>query len=160
MNKNKTLIAYATKSGVTEESANAISEVLKNKYKFEVDLLNLMKTPSPDITSYKNIFIGSGIRMGKWYKQALRFLNGNFDGKNVFIFISSCKAGDPKDYEDAIKQYIENVLVEYPHVKPVEVKASGGRMKIFGKTITDNYDVEKVKSWADEIGKKLKEKSQ
>lgn len=155
MNKNKTLIAYATKSGVTEESANAISEVLKNNYKFEVDLINLMKNPPPDITSYMNIFIGSGIMKGRWYKQALRFLSNNFDEKNVFIFISSCKAGEPKDYEDAINQYIENVLVKYPHVKPVEVKASGGRMKIFGKTITDNYDIEKMKSWADEIGKKL-----
>jgi menaquinone-dependent protoporphyrinogen oxidase len=160
MNKNKTLIAYATKSGVTEESANAISEVLKNKYKFEVDLLNLIKNPSADITPYDNVFIGSGIRMGRWYKKALRFLYNNFGGKNVFIFISSCKAGDPKDYEDAINQYIENILVKYPHVKPVEVKAFGGRMKIFGKTITDNYDMENVKSWADEIGKKLNEKSQ
>lgn len=160
MNKSKTLIAYATKSGVTEETANAISEVLKNKYKFEIDLVNLMKNLPPDITPYKNIIIGNGIRMGRWYKQALIFLDNNFGGKNVFIFISSCKAGDPKDYEDAINQYIENVLVKYPHVKPVEVKAFGGRMKIFGKTITDNYDIEKVKSWADEIGKKLKEKSQ
>ena len=155
MNKNKTLIAYATKSGVTDESAYAISEVLKNKYKFEVDLVNLMKNPYPDITSYNNIFIGSGIRMGRWYKQAVKFLSSNFDGKNVFIFISSCKAGDPKDYEDAINQYIENVLVKYTDIKPVEVKAFGGRMKIFEKTITDNYDIEKVKSWADEIGKKL-----
>ncbi|MCK4322300.1 hypothetical protein KAX08_07270 [candidate division WOR-3 bacterium] len=153
--KNKTMVAFATKGGVTGESANVIAEVLKIKYRFEVDLVNLMKNPSPDITTYKNIFIGSGIRMGRWYKQALKFLKNNFEEKNVVIFPSSCTAGNPKKHEEAIQKYIDNILIKFPHIKPFATEAFGGRMKIMGKTIEDNCDMDKVKAWVEKIGKKL-----
>lgn len=152
----RTLIAYATKGGVTEESANAIADVLRTKHDFEVDLINLKKNPSPDLTRYKNIFIGSGIRMGRWYKQALKLLDNNFEGKNVVIFLSSCSAGNPEKYEEAITKYIDDVLAKYPHVKPVAAEAFGGRMKMFGKKVEDNCDIEKVRTWADSVSEELK----
>jgi menaquinone-dependent protoporphyrinogen oxidase len=153
----KTLIAYATKGGVTEESANVIADVLRTKHDFEVDLVNLRKKRSPDLTPYKNIFIGSGIRMGRWYKVALKFLENNFEGKNVVIFLSSCSAGNPEKHEEAMTKYINDVLVKYPHVKPIVAEAFGGRMKMLGKTVEDNFDMDKVRAWVEEVGKKLTE---
>lgn len=44
MTRNKTLIAYVTKGGVTEEAASEIATVLRDKYELEVDLVNLRKT--------------------------------------------------------------------------------------------------------------------
>ena len=155
MNGNKTLIAYATKSGVTEENANIIASVLRDTYKLEVDIINLKKIKSPDLSPYKNVIIGSGIRIGRWYKKAKKFLKNDFKDKKVAIYLSSLEAGDPKSRDQAIKKYIEEVLAKYTHIKPVATEAFGGRAKIF-KTVTDSRDVEKVKEWANELGKKFK----
>ncbi|MCK4576887.1 hypothetical protein KAU34_10795 [candidate division WOR-3 bacterium] len=152
---NKTLVAYASKGGVTEESANVIADILRDKHSFEVDLVNLREESSPDFTPYKNIFIGSGIRMSRWYKVALRFLENNFEDKNIVIFLSSCRAGDPKTRDEAVVTYIDGVLEKFPHIKPIATEAFGGRMRVFRKTVTDNWDKEKVKAWAEGIGKKL-----
>jgi len=49
MATGKTLIAHATKGGVTEEAASLIAEILRNKYNLEVDTVNLGKTARPDL---------------------------------------------------------------------------------------------------------------
>jgi menaquinone-dependent protoporphyrinogen oxidase len=151
----KTLIAYATKGGVTEESANIIASVLRDNYKLDVDVINLTKNPKLDISQYQNVVIGSGIRMGKWYKQALKLLEHDFHNKSVALFLSSCEAGESDKHEQSIMKYITKTLDKYPHVQPVTADAFGGRMKIFGKMITDNYDAGKVKTWAEEVGRKF-----
>ena len=151
----KTLIAYATKSGVTGESADIIADVLKNKFGHEVDVVNLKKTRSPDITPYDNIFIGSGIRMVMWYGRAKKMLKKDFTGKKLVIFLSASSAGDPKQYDKAINDYITKTLAKNPDLKPIAAEAFGGRMKMFGKVQDDSYDPEKVKAWAENVGEKL-----
>jgi menaquinone-dependent protoporphyrinogen oxidase len=155
MDMKKTLIAYATKSGVTGESANIIANVLREKYGFSVDVVDLKEQPKPELAKYDNVFIGSGIRMGRWYKRAKNLLESDFKGKNVFIFLSACSAGDPKSHDEAVSKYLNTVLAKYPHVKPVATAAFGGRMKMFGKVQSDTCDPEKVRLWAEEVGKKL-----
>ena len=49
MDANKTLIAYETKGGATEESARKIAEVLRSKYQLEVDLVDLKEQKMPDL---------------------------------------------------------------------------------------------------------------
>ena len=151
----KTLIAYVTKSGVTKESANIIADVLREKYGFAVDVVDLKKNPKPDLSEYKNVFIGSGIRMGRWYGKAKNLLKMNFEGKNVVLFLSACSAGDPKTHDEAVTKYLDDVLAKYPHIKPAATGAFGGRMKMFGKVQADTCDPEKVRLWAEEVGKKL-----
>ncbi|MFX1345130.1 MAG: flavodoxin domain-containing protein [Promethearchaeota archaeon] len=154
MNRNKTLIAYATKSGVTEENAIIIANILKENYGFEVDLVNLKNIPKPDLAKYENIIIGSGVRMGMWYGKAKKLLKKNFNNKNIAIFLSSGTAGVPETYEEAITKYINNKLAKFPHLKPVATEAFGGRY--IRKSINKDYtDPEKVKAWAMELGKKL-----
>ena len=155
MDMKKTLIAYATKSGVTGESANIIANVLREKYGLNVDVVDLKEQPKPELAKYDNVFIGSGIRMGRWYKRAKNLLNSDFKGKSLFIFLSACSAGDPKSHDEAVSKYLNTVLAKYPHVKPVATAAFGGRMKIFGKVQSDTCDPEKVRLWAEVVGKKL-----
>ncbi|MCK4383732.1 MAG: hypothetical protein KAW66_10595 [Candidatus Lokiarchaeota archaeon] len=150
MNRNKTLIAFVTKSGVTEENAKIISNILHTNYGFEVDLINLKENSKPDLSQYDNIIIGSGIRIGRWYGKANKFLKNDFKDKKVAIFLSSGAAGAPETYLEAITKYIDNKLTKNPHVKPVSTEAFGGRMSNF-----DYTDPEKVKTWAIELGKKL-----
>jgi menaquinone-dependent protoporphyrinogen oxidase len=154
MKSNKTIIAYVTKSGVTEENANIISDVLKKEYNFEVDLVNLKNTPKPDLTPYENIIIGSGVRIGMWYGKAKKFLKNNFDNKKVAIFLSSGMAGVPESYDEAILKFIDKKLDKFPRLKPVATEAFGGRYS--GRFGEEDYtDPEKVKAWAVELGKKL-----
>jgi len=155
MTGDRTLVAYVTKGGVTEEAASVISSVLRDKYGLVVDVVNLRENFSPDLAKYANVIIGSGVRMQKVYKETLKFLENDFGDKRVAIFLSSAEAGDPKSYDQAITKYIKNVLAKYPQVKPVAAEAFGGRMTILGKTVSDSRDMEKVRVWAEELGKKL-----
>jgi len=155
--KKDVLIAYETKSGVTSESANIIADVLRSKYDLKVDIVNLKENQKPDVTQYKNVFIGSGIRMGRWYGRARKFLNGDFEGKNIVVFVSACSAGDPKTHDEAVTKYLDDVLGNYPKLKPLATAAFGGRMKMFGKVRSDTCDPSTVKAWAEEVGGKLAE---
>jgi menaquinone-dependent protoporphyrinogen IX oxidase len=155
MKTNKTLIAYETKGGITEESAQKIAEILRRKYQLEVDLVNLRKQKVPNLDSYRNIIVGSGVRVGKAYDKALKFLENHFGDKRVAFYVCSGDAGIPESYEKAKVKYIENVLVKYPEVKPIATEAFGGRAKILGKTIYDNIDFAKVEAWAEGLGKKF-----
>jgi menaquinone-dependent protoporphyrinogen IX oxidase len=149
MTDNKTLIAYVSKGGVTEEAASVIANVLQEKYGFNVDVINLRKNSSPDIAQYSNVIVGCGVRMQKVYKEALNFLEKNdFTNRRVAIFLSSL---EPK--EEAESKYVKRILEKYPNVKPVATNVFGGRMKILGRTSVDKRDMEKVKSWAEELGK-------
>jgi menaquinone-dependent protoporphyrinogen IX oxidase len=106
MTDNKTLIAYVSKGGVTEEAASVIANVLQEKYGFNVDVINLRKNSSPDIAQYSNVIVGCGVRMQKVYKEALNFLEKNdFTDRRVAIFLSSL---EPK--EEAESKYIKRIL--------------------------------------------------
>jgi len=155
MEQNKTLVAYQTKSGATEEAARKIAEVLRSKHRLEVDLVNLNKQKIFDGSHYHNIVIGGGVRFGKVYSKALKCLENDFNEKKVAFFVISGEAGDPEKYQQAKSKFVENVLVNYPNVKPVATEAFGGRMKMFGRTVYDYMDMAKIEFWAEEVGKKF-----
>jgi len=158
---NKTLIAYVTKGGVTEKYALEIARILREKYDFDVDMVDLKKNKSPDLSKYQNIIVGTGVRMFRVYGKAVKFIKkNNFDGKRVAIFLSSGKAGNPKTYDDAIRDYVnKQMLGKNPRLKPVAAEAFGGRMKFFGRDMEPpgyaDKEMAKVKAWAEELGKRL-----
>lgn len=61
MGQNKTLIAYETKGGATEESAYKIADTLCSTYGLEVDIADLKEQKVPDLAQYQNIVIGGGV---------------------------------------------------------------------------------------------------
>jgi len=155
MGGNKTLIAYVSKMGVTAESARKIADVLRSKFQLEVDLVDLKEQKTPDLTQYRNVIVGGGVRGGKVYKKALKFLENDFSGKNVAFYTSSSWAGTPGSYENAKAKFVENTLAKYPKINPVSTEAFGGRIRYFRKTMLDNTDLAKVEVWAEELGKKF-----
>ena len=155
MSANKTLIAYQTKSGVTAESARKIADVLRSKYQLEVDLIDLKEEKTPDLTKYKNIVVGGGVRAGRVYGKTLGFLENDFAGKNVAFYVSSTWAGTPESYENAKAKFVENTLAKYPKINTVSAEAFGGRIRYLRKTMVDNTDLAKVEVWAEELGKKF-----
>lgn len=155
MDENKTLIAYETKGGATEESARKIADVLRSKYQLEVDLVDLKKQKVPDLNQYRNIIIGGGVRGGKVYGKTLKFIGNDLSGKHVAFYVSSSWAGTPGSYENAKVKFVENTLAKYPKINPVSTEAFGGRIRMLRKTMVDNTDLTKVEAWAEELGKKF-----
>jgi menaquinone-dependent protoporphyrinogen IX oxidase len=51
MSANKTLIAYVSKQGATEESARKIAETLRAKFQLEVDLVDLKEQKAPRLST-------------------------------------------------------------------------------------------------------------
>lgn len=156
---NKTLMAYTSKGGATKEAAQIISDVLKTKYRLDVDVVNLRKDKKKlsNLAEYKNVVVGSGVRSGKIYGEALDFLKQDFGNKKVAFFVCSGDAGDPEKYEEAIAKYVTNVLANYPNFKPVTTEAFGGRQKMLGRTVFNNFNPDKIIKWAETLGSKLVE---
>ena len=101
------------------------------------------------------MIVGGGVRGGRVYSKALKFLENDFSGKKVAFFVSSSWAGTPESYENAKAKFVENTLAKYPNINPVSAEAFGGRIRILRKTMLDNTDLAKVEAWAEELGKKF-----
>jgi menaquinone-dependent protoporphyrinogen IX oxidase len=145
MSQEKTLVVYATKGCATEEYANAIATVLRDN-KWQVDVINLKKNHNPDLTPYRNVIVGSGIKMQRMHGNGRKFLEKDFGDRKVAMFLSSL---EPRD--EAIEKYIEKILEKNKKLKPVDIEVFGGRMRFLGKTREDKMDVGKAKEWAQKI---------
>ncbi|MGD0329707.1 MAG: flavodoxin domain-containing protein [Nitrososphaeria archaeon] len=151
ISENKTLIAYATKGGTTEEYANAIASVLREEFKLEVDLVDLRRNHHPELTQYQNVILGCGVKIQRLHDDGRKFLENDFGDRKVAIFLSSL---EPKD--EAIKKYVDKILEKNTKLKPFDVEVFGGRMKFLGKTSQDMVDVNKSKEWARNIAEQFK----
>ena len=101
------------------------------------------------------MIVGGGVRGGRVYGKALKFLENDLTGKKVAFFVSSSWAGTPGSYVNAKAKFIEKTLTKYPKINPVSTEAFGGRIRYFRKTMLDNTDLAKVEVWAEELGKKF-----
>jgi menaquinone-dependent protoporphyrinogen IX oxidase len=146
LEKNKTLIAYETKGGATEEVAQKIAKTLRVTYQLKVDLVDLKRQKIQKFDSYRNIVVGSGIRAGKAYSNALKFLEDHFGEQQVAFYVCCGDVGDPEKCASAKVKYVESVLAKYPEIRPVSTEMFGGRMKMLGKTVYDNLDLAKAES--------------
>jgi menaquinone-dependent protoporphyrinogen IX oxidase len=155
MSSSKTLIAYVSKGGATQEAAKKIAETLHSKFQLDVDIVDLKKQKPPDLSLYENIIVGGGVRGGRVYGKALKFLKNDFSCKKIAFFVSSSWAGTPGSYENAKARFVDKNLAKYPKINLVSSEAFGGRIRYFGKTMLDNTDLAKVEGWTEELGKKL-----
>ncbi|XHH09600.1 MAG: flavodoxin domain-containing protein [Candidatus Bathyarchaeia archaeon] len=155
MELNKTLIAYETKGGATEEVAQKIAATLRSKFQLQVDLVDLKRQKIQNTDSYKNIVVGSGIRTGKAYDKALKFLENHFGNQQVAFYICCGDAADSEKCANAKVKYIEGVLANYPEIKPISTEIFGGRMKMLGKVVYDYLDLSKAEAWAESLGKQF-----
>jgi menaquinone-dependent protoporphyrinogen oxidase len=148
---NKVLIAFATKCGATEEAAKRITDTLGRKFGLTVDLVNLGREAHPNFSQYGSIVVGSGIRMGKWYKEALQFLKNDFQGRNLALFVCSMnEGGKPETYPVAVER-LKKVSEEHSKAKHVTLGVFGGRMRFMGRVTADNLVEDKVDAWAENL---------
>ena len=153
---DKVLIAYATKSGATKKTAEAIADVLRDKFNFWVDLANLRDQSVPYVEEYSAVIVGTGVQKGKIYPETEFFLSKDF-GKRPLAYFTCSGFIYPKSYEETVSAYTTNVLVAYPNFKPVATEAFGGYIKILGVPVPRKMDMAKVAAWADTVGTKFGE---
>ena len=92
----RVLVAYATKYGATAEIAEKIGDVLQ-RAGLQVDVLPADRVS--DLSAYQAVVLGSAVYIGRWRKQATRFLKANeqtLAGIAVWLFSSGPTGeGDP-----------------------------------------------------------------
>ena len=124
----KTLIIYGTRYGTAKEIAEKITDILREK-DVEVDLVNSKDKKDFDLTSYDLVVVGSGIKIGKWTKNALNFLKKNkaeLANKRVAIFVTCGAANIEKTAAEGQEKYLDNVANKYLINKPVSTGLFGG----------------------------------
>ncbi len=124
----KVLIAYGSRYGSAEEIAHEIGKIMEDEGA-EVDVVNLRKNRIEDIGPYDLILVGSGIKMGKWTKETLKFIDMNISpikNKKIALFVSCGAAmeGEEKK-EEARELYLEKVARDHS-LKPVSMGLFGG----------------------------------
>ncbi len=148
----KILVAYSTKTGINEQAAKVIAETFKTTYNTDVTVVDL-KTGSPDIMPFQNIIVGGGVKSTSVYNEAVDFLEKDFGGKNVALYFCCEDQENPKvqSTEDNSKK----VLAKNKSLKIVDVTAFGGCMFREGRPVMDDLNMNRVKEWAIELGKKF-----
>ena len=129
--------------------------MLRNDHGHEVDIVDLRENRKPEISGYDNVVIGSGIRIGMWYGRARGLMKRDFTGKKAAVFISSMRAGDPKEYDKARANYLQKRIDRWMKMKPVGAEAFGGWYRKKGVVTDNNHDPDKVRAWATELGRML-----
>lgn len=93
---NQVLVAYASKYGATAEIADKIGQVLRQAG-LQADVLPTRRVS--DLTPYQAVVLGSAVYIGKWRKEAVKFLQANevvLAEKPVWLFSSGPTGeGDP-----------------------------------------------------------------
>ncbi len=103
----KTLIAYASKAGSTQEVAIYMGQKLQDKGQ-EVDVLPVQNVT--DITQYDSIILGSAIRVGKLLPEAMKFVENNqkeLTKKSFGVFIVCMTLNeDTEDNRRIVSDYL------------------------------------------------------
>ena len=94
----KILVTYASKYGATKEIAEKIGAVLRQTA-LQVDVVPVNEIR--DLSPYKAVILGSAIYIGKWQKEAVKFLQANekiLAERPVWLFSSGPSGeGNPVD---------------------------------------------------------------
>ena len=117
----KSLIVYGTRYGTAAEIAEEVGKVIENEG-IEVDLMDSRGIKNYDIPSYDMVIVGSGIKIGKWTKGSLKFLEDNktsLKDRKVALFVTCGAANMKETMVEGQEKYLDEVAFKYLSNKPV-----------------------------------------
>jgi len=123
----KVLIVYGSRYGTAAEIADEIARVMEKEVA-EVDLREDRDVKKLNLSPYDLIVVGSGIKMGKWTKQTLKFLKNNkkeLKEKKVALFVSCSAANEEKSRDMGWNNYLKKVATDYLEGEPVDMGLFG-----------------------------------
>ena len=165
------LVAYATKYGTTAEIADKIGQVLRHAgLRTEV----LPVDSVSDLTPYEAVVLGSAVYIGKWRKEAVKFLQANEKAlaeRQVWLFSSGPTGeGEPVAFMKG-KRFPEALQPIADRIQPCGIAVFHGNVNMKKLNFIEKWMVKNVKtpvgdfrdwnaitSWATAIADVLKEK--
>ena len=167
----KVLVTYATKHGATAEIAQKIGEIL-TKEGLETDVLPVKQVR--DLTPYTAVILGSAVYVGRWRKEAVKFLEANEQAlaeRDVWLFSSGPTGeGDPAQLLQGW-QFPEGQQEIADRIQPHEIVVFHGELdvkdlnfiekrmiKMVQAPTGDFRDWEGIIAWATAVAETLKER--
>ena len=153
----KTLVAYFTKGGASEEYAKVIAETLTENG-LAVEICNLAHD-IPEVTAFDTVVLGTGVRMFRVYRPWKKVLKQKaLSNKHLFMFLSSGTAIEEPD--KAVEKFLRPLVEKYD-LKPKSLVSFPGKIpekwaKLDGQKET--MKPEKAKAWAQEIAHQIQSK--
>jgi menaquinone-dependent protoporphyrinogen oxidase len=170
---NQVLVAYATKYGATAEIAEKMGQVLRQAG-LRTDVLPTDRVS--DLTPYKAVVLGSAVYIGKWRKEAAKFLQANekmLAERQVWLFSSGPTGeGDPVELtkgwrfpkaQQPIADRIQprDIAIFHGDVNTKKLNfIERWMIKNVKAPVGDFRDWEAITSWATAIADVLKEAAQ
>jgi menaquinone-dependent protoporphyrinogen IX oxidase len=154
---SKTLVAYFTKGGASEEYAKVIGETLTENG-LAVELCNLAHD-IPEVATFDTVVLGTGVRMFRVYRPWKKVLKQKaLSNKHLFMFLSSGTAIE--DSDKAVEKFLRPLVEKY-NLKPKSLVSFPGKIpekwaKLDGQKET--MKPEKAKAWAQEIAHQIQSK--
>ncbi|MGC9347489.1 MAG: flavodoxin domain-containing protein [Anaerolineae bacterium] len=161
------LVAYSTAAGSTAEVAEAIGDAIEG---IEVDVRRARQVK--DVSPYKAVILGSGIRAGRVYREALNFLERHQAALRqmpvAYFVVCLTMMEDTEENRCEVEAYVDQMRQAAPQVEPVEVGLFGGKMdfkelslpirliiKAMKTPEGDFRDWDAIRAWAKELKPKL-----
>lgn len=121
------VVTYASRSGSTAETAEVISNTLK-QHGAQVDLLPMQDVK--DLSQYRAVIAGSAIRKSHWLPEAVQFVRAHRSelAKKRFATFTICitlTVSNSDPYRRAVSEWIALVRSQ---VKPVSEALFAGRL--------------------------------
>lgn len=162
----KTAVVFGTRKGASRDSATIVADRLREKFGFDVDLIDVRTMPAWRTMKdrYDAYVIGSSIVAGRWVGRARRLLfRPELRTKRVAIFVTAAGTLQPGNEGASTRAHVREValeryvtpLLEKSGLSPVGVAAFGGRMRMLKQTVFENWNGEEARDWADTIGPRL-----
>ncbi len=168
MDKN-VLVTYASKYGATKEIPEKISKVL-NQAGISTDLMPVEQVR--DIAPYQAVILGAAVYIGKWAKEAVKFLKANeqiLAGRMIWLFSSGPTGeGDPiqlvegwqlpEDVKPVVSRiHPKGITVFHGHINPEKVNfiEKWAVKNLVKKPMGDFRDWNSITAWTTRIGEAL-----
>jgi menaquinone-dependent protoporphyrinogen oxidase len=166
----RVLITAASKHGATEEIAERIGAVLA-EHGVEVDVKRLQEVRG--LGGYQAVVLGSGIYLGRWLKEARRFVEvhaAELAQRPTWLFASGSITGDPPvgDDPNAMGAGLVERLVESTQAHELKLfagKLDLGRLEFAERASVrmahasegDYRDWQAIDAWAAAIARQLQQ---
>lgn len=160
---DRILVAYTTAAGSTGEVAEAIGQEISN-WNGAADVVRTKDVT--DLSPYRAVVVGSGIRAGKVYKDTLAFLERHQDTLSempvAYFVVCLTMQEDTEENRCEVETYVDQMRQKAPRVQPVDVGLFAGRldhqtislpMRLILKAMKaeegDYRDWDKIQAWVD-----------
>jgi menaquinone-dependent protoporphyrinogen oxidase len=169
---SRVLVAYATKYGATTEISEKIGQVLRQAG-LDTDVLPVDRVT--DAATYKAVVLGSAVYMGRWRKEAAKFLKSNekvLTDRPVWFFSSG-----PMDFGDPVElaegwRFPKGLQPVADRIRPRDIAVFHGVLEMKKLNFLEKFMIKKVEaplgdfrdwetiaSWATAIVDELKQGS-